>query len=136
MDTRLEKPLPRPTPVTQPFWTGLAEGRLRVQRCLDCGGWVFYPRSHCSHCLSERLEWRDVSGAATLYTFTITRQPTAPFFADEVPQRLAVVELAEGIRMTSTLVDVADADIRVGMKLKPVFDRVSDTVTMLRFAPA
>jgi uncharacterized OB-fold protein len=136
MDTRLEKPLPRPTPVTQPFWTGLAEGRLRVQRCLDCGGWVFYPRSHCSHCLSDRLEWRDVSGAATLYTFTITRQPTAPFFADEVPQRLAVVELAEGIRMTSTLVDVADADIRVGMKLKPVFDRVSDTVTMLRFAPA
>lgn len=136
MDTRLEKPLPRPTPVTQPFWTGLAEGRVRVQRCLDCGGWVFYPRSHCSHCLSDRLEWRDVSGAATLYTFTITRQPTAPFFADEVPQRLAVVELAEGIRMTATLVDVADEDIRIGMKLKPVFDRVSDAVTMLRFAPA
>lgn len=136
MDTRLEKPLPQPTPVTQPFWAGLAEGRVRVQRCLDCGGWVFYPRSHCSHCLSDRLEWRDVSGAATLYSFTITRQPTAPFFADEVPQRLAVVELAEGIRMTSTLVDVADADIRIGMKLKPVFDRVSDTVTMLRFAPA
>jgi hypothetical protein len=136
MDTRLEKPLPRPTPVTQPFWAGLAEGRVRVQRCLDCDGWVFYPRSHCNHCLSDRLEWRDVSGAATLYTFTITRQPTAPFFADEVPQRLAVVELAEGVRMTATLVDVADADIRIGMKLKPVFDRVSDTVTMLRFAPA
>jgi hypothetical protein len=96
---------------------------------------VFYPRSHCSHCLSDRLEWRDVSGAATLYSFTITRQPTAPFFADEVPQRLAVVELAEGVRMTSTLVDVADADIRIGMKLKPVFERVSDSVTMLRFAP-
>jgi uncharacterized protein len=136
MDVQLEKPLPLPTPVTRPFWEGLAEGCIRIQHCLDCGGWVFYPRSHCSHCLSERLEWREVSGAATLYTFTITRQPTAPFFADEVPQRLAVVELAEGVRMTSTLVNVADADIRVGMRLRPVFDRVSADVTMLRFAPA
>ena len=136
METQLEKPLPLPTPVTKPFWAGLAEGRIRIQRCLDCDRWVFYPRSHCNHCLSDRLEWREVSGAATLYTFTVTRQPTAPFFADEVPQRLAVVELAEGVRMTSTLVDVAEADIRVGMRLKPVFDRVTDSVTLLRFAPA
>ena len=136
MNVQLEKPLPQPTPVTRPFWDALAEGRIRIQRCQDCSGWVFYPRSHCSHCLSERLEWREVSGAATLYTFTITHQATAPFFADEVPQRLAVVELAEGVRMTSTLVDVADADIRIGMRLKPVFDHVSADVTMLRFAPA
>lgn len=136
MHTQLEKPLPQPTPVTQPFWDGLAEGRIRIQRCLDCGGWVFYPRSHCNHCLSDRLEWRDVSGDATLYSFTITRQPTAPFFADEMPQRLAVVELAEGVRVTSTLVNVADGDIRVGMRLQPVFDRVSDAVTLLRFQPA
>jgi len=136
MDMQLEKPLPLPTPVTRPFWDGLAEGRIRMQRCLDCDGWVFYPRSHCSHCLSDRLEWRDVSGTATLYTFTVTRQPTAPQFADEVPQRIAVVELAEGIRLTSTLVGVEDADIRIGMRLQPVFDRVSDSVTMLRFRPA
>lgn len=136
MDTHLDKPLPVPTPVTRPFWDGLAERRIRIQRCLDCERWVFYPRSHCSHCLSERLEWREVSGAATLYTFTVTRQPTAPFFADEVPQRLAVVQLDEGVRMTSTLVGVADADIRIGMRLKPVFDVVSADVTMLRFAPA
>jgi uncharacterized OB-fold protein len=136
MDTHLDKPLPVPTPVTRPFWDGLAERRIRIQRCLDCERWVFYPRSHCSHCLSERLEWREVSGAATLYTFTVTRQPTAPFFADEVPQRLAVVQLDEGVRMTTTLVGVDDADIRIGMRLKPVFDAVSADVTMLRFAPA
>jgi hypothetical protein len=136
MDTHLDKPLPVPTPVTRPFWDGLAERRIRIQRCLDCERWVFYPRSHCSHCLSERLEWREVSGAATLYTFTVTRQPTAPFFADEVPQRLAVVQLDEGVRMTTTLVGVDDADIRIGMRLEPVFDAVSADVTMLRFAPA
>jgi uncharacterized OB-fold protein len=132
----LEKPLPLATPVTRPFWDGLAEGRIRIQHCADCGHWVFYPRSHCNHCLSDRLEWEEVRGDATLYTFTITRQPTAPFFADEVPQRLAVVELAEGVRMTTTLVGVADDDIRIGMRLKPVFDEVAEGVTLLRFTSA
>jgi len=136
MTSNLEKPLPLPTPVTRPFWQGLAEGRVLVQQCGDCDGWVFYPRSHCSHCLSDRLEWREVSGAGTLYTFTITRQPTSPHFADEVPQRLAVVELDEGIRMTSTLVNMRDEDIRIGMRLVPFFDRVSADVTLLRFQPA
>ena len=136
MDMTLEKPMPLPTPLTRPYWDGLAQDRIRIQRCDDCGAWVFYPRSHCNHCLSNRLTWHDVSGRATLYTFTVTRQPTAPFFADEVPQRLAVVELDEGVRLTATLVDVADADIRIGMRLKPVFDHVSESVTLLRFAPA
>jgi uncharacterized protein len=136
VEIRFDKPLPSPTPITAPFWAGLKEGRILVQNCQDCGGWVFYPRSHCSHCLSDRLEWRQVTGAATLYTFTITRQPTAPHFADEVPQLLAVVELEGGIRMTTTLVNVAESDIRVGMKLVPCFDPVSDEVTLLRFQPA
>ncbi|MEQ8859619.1 MAG: OB-fold domain-containing protein [Pseudomonadales bacterium] len=136
MDLQLEKPLPLPTPVTRPFWDGLRERRISIQRCADCGSWVFYPRSRCHRCLSDRLAWHDVSGAATLYTFTIARQPTSPHFVDDVPQRLAVVELDEGVRMTSTLVNVADDDIRIGMRLKPVFDAVSDSVTMLRFEPA
>lgn len=132
----MTKPLPQPTPVTQPFWDGLLEQEIRIQHCRDCGAWVFYPRSHCHRCLSDQLDWRVVSGAATLYSFTITRQPTAPFFADEVPQRLAVVELAEGVRMTSTLVGIADADIHIGMALRPVFDPVSADITMLRFTAA
>jgi uncharacterized protein len=136
MEIKLERPLPVPTPVTAPYWEGLKDNRIRVQHCLDCAEWVFYPRSHCSHCLSDRLEWRDVSGDATLYTFTIARQPTSPHFAEDVPQLLAVVELEGGIRMTTTLANVDEADIQVGMRLRPWFDRVSDEVTMLRFEPA
>lgn len=70
------------------------------------------------------------------YTFTIARQPTAPHFAADVPQLLAVAELTGGIRMTTTLVNVAEADIHVGMKLKARFDQASDEVTLLRFEPA
>ena len=131
----LEKPIPRPTPTTQPFWDGLNAGEIRLQRCADCRTWVFYPRSNCTGCLSPNLDWHAVSGDATLYTFTIARQPTAPQFADEIPQRLAVVELAEGVRMTSTLVNVHEDAIEIGMALRPVFDKVSDEVTLLRFEP-
>ncbi len=134
--TELTRPLPLPTPVTAPFWDGLREGRIRVQRCNACHEWVFYPRNRCSHCLSDDLEWRTIDGSASLYTFTVARQATSPHFTGDVPQLLAVVEFPEGFRMTSTLVNVAPQDIRVGMALRPVFDAVSDTVTMLRFEPA
>lgn len=136
MDQTFDKPLPVATPTSRPFWEGLREGRIRVQHCEECGASVFYPRNRCNRCLSDRLEWRDIDGAATLYTYTIARQPTSPHFADDVPQRLAVVELADGVRMTTTLVNVGDQDIRVGMALRPVFDDVTDEVTLLRFEPA
>lgn len=130
-----DKPMPTPTPTSAPFWDGLKEGIVRLQKCGECGAWVFYPRSRCSNCLSDALAWHDVSGAATLYTFTIARQPTSPHFSSEVPQRLAVVELEQGVRLTTTLVDVADDDIHIGMRLKPYFDHVSDEITLLRYQP-
>lgn len=130
------KPLPVPTPTSQPFWDGLNDGVVRIQRCDACNAWVFYPRSRCSNCLSDALSWHEVTGNGVLYTFTIARQPTAPHFADEVPQKLAVVELAEGVRLTTTLVNVDEAAIRVGMAVKPCFDQVADGITLLRYQPA
>ncbi len=130
-----DKPLPTPTPTSAPFWEGLKDGIIKLQKCNDCSAWVFYPRSCCSSCLSDALSWHEVSGSATLYTFTIARQPTSPHFASEVPQRLAVVELDEGVRLTTTLVNVAEADIRIGMRLKPYFEPVTDDVTLLRYQP-
>ena len=130
-----DKPLPTPTPTSAPFWEGLKDGVIKLQKCNDCGAWVFYPRSCCSSCLSDALSWHEVSGAGTLYTFTIARQPTSPHFASEVPQRLAVVELDEGVRLTTTLVNVSEADIRIGMRVKPYFEPVTDDVTLLRYQP-
>ena len=130
------KPLPTPTPTSAPFWAGLQDGVVKLQKCGDCGAWVFYPRNRCSSCLSDALTWQEVPGTGCLYTFTIARQPTSPHFASEVPQRLAVVELDEGVRLTTTLVNVADADIRIGMRVRPYFDPVSDEITLLRYQPA
>jgi uncharacterized OB-fold protein len=128
-------PLPVPTPTSAPFWGGLQVDEVRLQRCNDCSAWVYYPRSHCPGCLSPELSWQAVSGRGRLHTFTVARQPTSPHFAGQVPQLLAVVELHEGPRLTTTMVDVEPDGLRVGMEVQPVFDHVDADHTLLRYRP-
>ena len=128
------KPLPTPTEISAPYWNGLKEGRLTLPHCKSCGHWIFFPRRHCDKCWSQDLEWKEVKGTGTLYTYTLTRVPTLPDFTDEMPQKMAVVELDEGVRINTTLIGLDEADIKVGMRVKPVFDTVkSDGTALLRF---
>ena len=90
--TAPHKPVPKPTPDTQPFWDGTAAGELRVQRCRDCSRHCFYPRPCCPSCGSGELEWVVTSGRATLYSYVINHRP-APGFEEEGPYAIAVVEL-------------------------------------------
>lgn len=135
MSNQFAKPIPTPTPVTRPFWDGLNEQQVRLQQCNPCGQWIHYPRSRCPGCLSDDIQWHDVDGIGVVYTFTVTEQPTAPHFSDEVPQKLAVVELPQGVRLTTTLVNVAVSDITVGMAVKPYFDALDADTTLLRYEP-
>lgn len=131
------KPMPMPTAISAPFWDGLKEGRLTIPQCKSCGHWIFFPRRHCDKCWSQDLEWKEVKGVGTLYTYTLTRVPTLPDFADEMPQKLAVVELDEGVRINTTLVGLDEGEIKVGMRVKAVFDTVnSDGTALLRFTAA
>ena len=133
----IRRPLPQPTPTTEPFWQGLRERRVRIQYSPSSDQWVFYPRSHAPLTLADDLEWRDISGEGTLYTYTIARRPTSPDFAGEEPQIIAVIELDEGPRLTTTLVDVAEGEIKVGMRVSPVFeDQPGGEITLLRYGPA
>ena len=133
--SELPKPRPVPTPVSEPFWAALRDERIELQRCDACARWVYYPRSRCPACLSDRLTWTPVDGIGSVYTFAVAEQPTAPPFADEVPQLLAVVELTEGVRLSTTLVDVEPGAIRIGLPVQPVFDHGDDGITLLRFRP-
>ena len=96
------KPVPVPTPETQPFWDGCAAGELRIQRCADCALPYFYPRPVCPACGSTRVEWFTASGRATLYSYVINHRP-ARGFEDDAPYAIAVVELAEGPRMMTNI---------------------------------
>jgi uncharacterized protein len=133
----MAKPLPVPTPVSRPFWDGLREHKIVIQYSPSADRWVFYPRVLAPGTLADDLEWREISGLGTLYTFTVARYPTAPPWADDVPQLLAVVELDEGPRLTTELVNVAPERIEVGIRVRPVFCDVPDSdVTLLRYEPA
>lgn len=131
------KPMPIATYISAPFWDGLKAGKILMQHCGACQKWTFYPRRHCSHCLSDQVEFREVSGEGTLYTYTVARIPTLPEFAGPEPQLLAVVELDEGVRVNTTLVGLQESDIEIGMRVKPVRARVSeDGTVLLRFTGA
>jgi uncharacterized OB-fold protein len=130
-------PLPEPTPVSAPFWAALREHRIRIQYSPSSGRYVFYPRTLAPGTLADDLEWREIDGAGTLFTYTVADRPTGPPWADASPQLLAVVEWEVGPRVSTELVDIAPEDIRIGMRLTPVFCDVPGTdVTLLRYRPA
>ena len=125
------------THVSRPFWNALDQGRIELQQCERCAQWVFYPRVLCPHCGSTALAWKHVSGHATLYTFTLAMTPVSIDFVDDAPLLLAVAELAEGVRIPTTLVQIAPEAVVIGMALEPVFDRTRlGDMTLLRFKPS
>jgi uncharacterized OB-fold protein len=131
------KPLPSPDPVTRPFWESLKAHAMRLQRCAGCGMFVYYPRPLCPGCLSDQLAWTAVSGRGTVYAFAIVhRHPNRAFTANG-PYVLAMVELEEGARLMSNLVEI-DPDpsaVQVGMPVQVVYDDVTDDVTLPKFRP-
>src|SRR5690606_17937493 len=128
------KPMPLATAISAPFWDGRKAGRVMLQQCNSCEGWVFYPRGHCSHCWSHDLGWKEVSGAGSLNTYTVARVPALPAFASAEPQILAVVELDEGVRMNTALIGLDPEQIEVGMRLKPVRATVNaEGAVLLRY---
>ena len=118
------KPMPVPTEISAPFWEGLKAERLLIQQCDQCSHWVFYPRRHCPACFAHALTWREVSGGATLNSYTVTRIATLPDFADEMPQMLAVIELDQGVRINSNLVGLDESEVTIGMRLQPVYAEI------------
>ncbi len=133
----LPKPMPSPTPTTQPFWDALREHRIRIQYSPSAGRYVFYPRVLAPGTLADDLEWRDISGAGSLYTFTTSYRAVSPHFVDDVPQILAVVQWDEGPHFSTEIVNAGPEALRVGMRVRPVFTDYPDAlVTMLRYEPA
>lgn len=128
------KPLPQPTTISAPFWDGLKAHEVRIQQC-DQGHWLFFPRTHCPTCGSRQLDWKTVSGEGELYTYTVARVPTLPEFSDEMPQLLAVVKLDEGVHINTTMVGAKPEDLKVGQRVRPVFDERPGSATLLRFTP-
>jgi uncharacterized protein len=128
--------LPTPDRDTQPFWDACREHKLLVMRCAACGDHFHYPRPFCPKCWSEDVRWEEASGRATLYTWSVVHSNDLPPFAERVPYVAAVVDLDEGPRMMTNVVD-CDADtLAIGMALEVTYRPIADDVTIPVFRPA
>jgi len=106
---------------TRPYWEAAADGHLLLRRCDACGRAHHYPREFCPHCWSEAVTWERASGHATLYTWSVVHRNDLPPFGARTPYVAAVVDLEEGPRMMTEVVDCAEGDLLVGMALEAAF---------------
>ncbi len=129
------RPLPTPTPETQHFWDGTRAGELRLQRCESCAKVYFPPRPFCPVCASRGVSVFAASGKATLYSYVIHHRPVPGFTP---PYAIAVVELEEGPRMMTNIVECPQTPdaLPLDMKLEVVFAPQNDTITLPLFRPA
>ena len=132
-----KKPLPTPDPVTQPFWDSLKEHAIKLQKCGGCNTFIFYPRALCPSCGSDDLAWTAVSGKGVVHAFTIPHRHPNRVFMEGGPFVVALIELEEGARLMSNLVEVDPTPeaVKVGMAVEIVYDDVTDEVTLPKFRP-
>jgi uncharacterized protein len=114
------------------YWEGVAQGELRIQRCAVCARSVFYPRALCPHCHSDQLAWIVATGKGTIYTYTVAHQAYGTF-ASEIPFVIAIVELEEGVRMMTRIVDAPRERITIGALVQVSFQTNAEGITLPYF---
>ena len=135
MNAVIERPLPTPDAATAPYWDAAREERLVMPHCLDCGHYHFYPRTLCPQCSSARLEWTRCGGEGEVYSFTVVHRAPSPAFAAAVPYVVAAVKLDEGPHLMTNIVGCAPDAVRIGMRVRVTFQKISDEITLPVFAP-
>lgn len=132
-----EYPIPRPTvnEDTIGFWTKLQETKkLHVQQCQSCGSYSHPPRPVCHKCRKFDLEWVPVSGKGVVYSFVVYHRSAHPGF--KVPYEVVLVELEEGVRIVSNMIDCDPEDVEIGMPVEFVADQVYEDITLPKFKRA
>jgi len=130
------KPKPRPQdPIEQEFWNRCQDGHLYFQRCSDCGTLRHLPRYMCAKCGSPEFSWERSTGKGTLFSWTITHQALHPAFAADIPFVAAVVELEEGVRMATRLIDCDHDSLRLDLPVELTFETIGDDFRLPVFRP-
>ena len=124
----MDKIQPRPTPTSQPYWDGCSQGELRLQFCNQCSSYQFYPRIVCSHCGWPDPDWQVASGEGVIASFTVVRRGLTPAY--EVPNIIALVDLAEGPRMMSVIVDANPEAVTIGAAVSVDFQVWAEEVRL------
>ncbi len=137
MSTTIEsKPVPHPTPESQPYWDGAAEGKLRLQQCASCSKFRHYPRLVCDRCYSVDAEWVEASGHGVVHSWTVAHHAFHPALKGDLPYTLVIVDLEEGPRAMGRLDPAAEDRLHIGLKVQVSFARNAEGVALPVFAAA
>lgn len=135
----VRKPLPAVTPEAKPFWDAAAQNKLTIQRCQECKAWVWTPRPSCNECGSERVEWTPMSGQGEVYSFTVIRQvvgrAASKAFEPDIPYVVAWVDLEEGPRLITNIVQCPAESVKLGMKVTVAFEQSTPQIWLPKFKP-
>jgi len=134
---------PTPVPFVQPevkvFWDATAQGKLLLPKCNDCQTLIWWPRPFCPSCGSLSIDWsQEASGKATIYSYTINRRGAGdlPEYREPVPYVLAYVDLAEGPRIMTNIVDCDPETVKIGQAVELVFHDTGEGTALPRFRPS
>ncbi len=131
--------LPAPAPVinstTAEFWKATTEGRFLLQRCDACDIVLWFPRRNCPKCWTENVSTFDAQQTGIIYSFTVVRKGTRAF-KDAGPFVVAYVELADGPRILTNIVDCDIDALHIGMPVEMVFHDTGEGSALYRFRPA
>ena len=131
--TTAAMPLPQITPEMAPFFEAARHHTLVVQQCARCGTVRFPARTICSSCLARDATWVPVSGRGKVFSYAIMHQTNHPGFAAIVPYAVVVIELVEGVRVLSNLVDCPLEHLRIDLPVEVVFDDLTPEITLPKF---
>ena len=129
MNGFLEDPYVASSPENRAFWQAAEHGSLLGKACGDCGKFHWYPRAICPFCGSPKTEWVPLSGRGQVYAYSTLRRASPPY-------TVAYVQLAEGPVMLTNLIDIAEADLRIGMPVQVVFRRAEEGRNAPKFTMA
>ncbi|GHU64225.1 acyl dehydratase [Clostridia bacterium] len=133
MSNLYNKPLPEVYAWTAPFWSETKNGRLMLQRGKTTEKFIMYPKKYSPYDFTEEIEWVEASGKGTIYSYsTVYANPPASF-ADDLPFTVAIVELEEGVRLCTRIVDTPPDKIAIGVTVSPVYEKVTDDITLVYF---
>ncbi len=136
--TEYKREIPIPSPVSRPYWEACKRHELRAQRCRDCNWLWMYPSRMCHNpdCSSlDNSDWEQLSGMGKVWTFTVNHRAPNVEWAEDLPYVFGVIELDEGVMITSNVIGCDPSEVHIGMPVEVVFQDISEEIALPKFRP-
>jgi uncharacterized OB-fold protein len=129
---------PEITHLTEPFWRALRAHKLVIQKCGECKEHQWYPRAICIHCGSQKLEWTEIEGKGTIYSYAVINMVVgnSPLWGQEIPFALGLIDLDEGPRMYGKMTGCDLTEVQIGKPVRAAFIDLQPDLTIVGFTPA